>query len=550
MTSHQFPSFPPSYCQRWRDAGLWLDVTLHQGFDDTVARIPDSVGIITPERSYTFAQLKETSDALAAGLLGIGIGKGDIVAVQLPNWIEFFYLQIALARIGAIIQPMHTVFRQRELSNLLSFCETDAVVVADSIKDTSYSDPIREIWSELPCLRKLIVARGEPNGDNECSFDALIEEGRSHLNRLDDLDVSAGDVFYLNFTSGTEGNPKGFLHTHNTLISLYKILMAHMMETVPDTISLACSPMTHSFGHFTSYTCAIGGFPVVLIDRYNPKLLLEIISSARVTNLSGTPAHLIGLLRYQDFEQYDTSCINSVGVGGARSSPELIDELEQVWGVKSANTYGMGETVLHTRTAPDDSEEKIRDTVGRPVFGAELKIVDPKDRSVTLPTGEIGEICFRGATLFLGYHNQLEKTAETRDDEGWFYTSDLGLVDEEGYLSFAGRAKEVINRGGTKIYPKEIEDVLNTHPQIEEAAVVGMPDTRFGEVVCAYIVNSGDSELGVEEIGKFVEQKQVMKYMRPEYVFQLDAMPMTPTGKIRKATLQQQAAEFAKENKT
>jgi len=548
MTGHQFPKFSDSYSQRWRDAGLWLDVTLHQGFDETVAKMPDKIGIITPERNYTFAELKETSDALAAGLLGIGINKGDIVAVQLPNWVEFFYLQIALSRIGAIIQPMHTVFRQRELSNLFDFCQTDAVVVADKIKDTSYSDRIREIWPDLPRIRTLVVARGPSKGDQESTLEGLIDEGRSNLDRLNELQVTADDVFYLNFTSGTEGNPKGFLHTHNTLISLYKILMAHYLAAAPDTVFLACSPMTHSFGHFNSYSCAIGGFPIALIDRYHPKLLLEIISSARVTSLSGTPAHLIGILRYEDFDQYDTSCINSVGVGGARSSPELIEELERVWGVKSANTYGMGETVLHTRTAPDDPEDKIRDTVGQPVFGAELKIVDPKDRSKRLSPGEIGEICFRGATLFLGYHNQLEKTAQTRDEDGWFYTSDLGMVDEEGYLSFAGRAKEVINRGGSKIYPKEIEDVLNKHPLIEDAAVVGMPDTRFGEVVCAYIVCNGDAKPGLDEIGQFFEEQQVMKYMYPEYLFHLDAMPMTPTGKIRKAALQQQARDYAASN--
>ena len=548
MTGHQFPKFSDSYSQRWRDAGLWLDVTLHQGFDETVAKMPDKIGIITPERNYSFAELKETSDALAAGLLGAGINKGDIVAVQLPNWVEFFYLQIALSRIGAVIQPMHTVFRQRELSNLFEFCQTDAVVVADKIKDTSYSDRIREIWPELPRIRQLIVARGESQGNRESTLEDLINEGRSNLDRLNNLQVTADDVFYLNFTSGTEGNPKGFLHTHNTLISLYKILMTHYLAAAPDTVFLACSPMTHSFGHFNSYSCAIGGFPIALIDRYHPKLLLEIISSARITSLSGTPAHLIGILRYEDFDKYDTSCINSVGVGGARSSPDLIEELERVWGVKSANTYGMGETVLHTRTAPDDPVDKIRDTVGRPVFGAELKIVDPKDRSKLLPPGEIGEICFRGATLFLGYHNQLEKTAQTRDEDGWFYTSDLGMVDDEGYLSFAGRAKEVINRGGSKIYPKEIEDVLNKHPLIEDAAVVGMPDTRFGEVVCAYLVCKGNAKPGLDEIGQFFEEQQVMKYMFPEYVFHLDAMPMTPTGKIRKAALQQQARDYAASN--
>jgi acyl-CoA synthetase (AMP-forming)/AMP-acid ligase II len=304
--------------------------------------------------------------------------------------------------------------------------------------------------------------------------------------------------------------------------------------------------MTHSFGHFSTYYCALAGIPMVLVDRYNPTLILEFIDRERVTALSGTPAHLIGILDHENFEEYDTSSISSVAVGGARSSPELIDKLERIWGVKTANTYGMGENIVHTITAPDDPEEKIQDTVGRPIGGAELKIVDPRDRATELPVGEVGEICFRGPTLFLGYHNQPEVTAKTRDDEGWFYTGDLGLVDEEGYLAFAGRAKEVINRGGSKIYPKEIEDVLVSHPAISDAAVVGMPDERMGEVVCAYIVpRQKGQEISAAEMGAYFESKKVMKYMIPELIISMDELPMTPTGKVRKVALQEDARKRA-----
>lgn len=544
MTQHQFPSFAPAYCQTWRDAGLWLDLTLHGGFDATVARHGERIALITPARSYTFAEFKAESDALAAGLLGIGIGPGDIVAVQLPNWVEFCFLQVALSRIGAVIQPMHTVFRERDMGNLLRFCDTDAMVVADTFKDVAYADMVRGLRSQLPRLKQVIVARGEAYGPGESSFDALIAEGRAHLERLDPIRTSADDIFYLNFTSGTEGNPKGFLHTHNTIISLMKQLTGYMAA---DTVLLACSPMTHSFGHFTNYYSMLGGFPIVVLDRYSPIEILKMIDGARVTQLSGTPAHLYGILRHPDFDKFDTSSIKSVAVGGARSSPELIGELTRTWGVKSANTYGMGETIVHTRTAPDDPDDKVRDSVGRPVFGAQLKIVDPQNRQRQRPTGEVGEICFRGPTLFVGYHNQPAKTAETRDDDGWFYTGDLGYVDGDGYLCFAGRAKEVINRGGSKIYPKEIEDLLCLHPDIQDAAVVGMPDERLGERVCAYVVTRDRREVSLEEIERFFAAQKAMKYMYPERVVRLDAMPMTPTGKIQKVTLQQDAERRAKE---
>jgi acyl-CoA synthetase (AMP-forming)/AMP-acid ligase II len=307
--------------------------------------------------------------------------------------------------------------------------------------------------------------------------------------------------------------------------------------------------MTHTFGHFEMYYTDLAGFPMVVVDRYSPTQILEQIERERVTKLSGTPAHLFGLLHHRDFAKYNTSSIRSVAVGGARSSPELIADLQRVWGVKSANTYGMGETIIHTRTVPDDPEERIRNTVGRPIAGVELKIVDQQDRSVVQPADAIGEICFRGPTLFVGYHNQPDKTAETRDQEGWFYTGDLGFVDADGYLHFIGRAKEVINRGGTKIHPKEIEELLCQHPAILQAAVVGMPDERLGERVCAYVVLQEGHTISLDEINEFFSQRKAMKYLHPEVLVCIEEMPMTPTGKIQKVALQKDATTRATEEK-
>jgi acyl-CoA synthetase (AMP-forming)/AMP-acid ligase II len=544
MAKHKFPSFSDTYRKRWRDAGLWLDVTLHQGLDQTVAAQPDKVALITAERKYTLAQYKAESDALAAGLLGVGIGPGDIVAVQLPNWVEFCFLQIALSRIGAVVQPIHMVFRERETANLVSFCESDAIIVPDTYKDFGFADMVRSLRPQLPTLRNVVIARGEASGKaGESSLSDLIEDGRRNLHRLTGVAATGDDIFYLNFTSGTEGNPKGFLHIHNAVISMTQRLIPLMP---PDTVMLACSPMTHTFGHFEMYYTDLAGFPMVVVDRYSPTEILAQIERERVTKLSGTPAHLFGLLHHRDFAKYNTSSVRSVAVGGARSSPDLIADLQRVWGVKSANTYGMGETIIHTRTVPDDPEERIRNTVGRPIVGVGLKIVDQQDRSVVQPAGTIGEICFRGPTLFVGYHNQPEKTAETRDQEGWFYTGDLGFVDEDGYLHFVGRAKEVINRGGTKIHPKEIEELLCQHPAILQAAVVGMPDERLGERVCAYVVPQEGRTVSLDEINEFFSQRKAMKYLHPEVLVCIEEMPMTPTGKIQKVTLQKDAATRAK----
>ncbi|MCP5042706.1 MAG: acyl--CoA ligase [bacterium] len=542
--TQRYPKFSDEYRKRWVAAGNWTDKTLHGLFDESVAEGPDDVALTTVERKYTFGEFKEISDALAAGLVGCGVRPGDLVSVQLPNWAEMCFLQIALSRIGAVIQPLHLVFREREMRSLLEFCETDHAVVPASYGDYAYADVMRDIRGDLPRLRNLIIARGEAKGDREFSFDALIEDGRANLERLEGIDPDPDDVFYLNFTSGTEGNPKGFLHTHNTLISLFKMAATAMKSMDPEMVNLSCSPLTHSFGHFSTYQCALGRIPMVLVGRYRPVDVLKLIEQAKVTSISGTPAHLIGILDHPDFGKYDTSSIKSAGVGGARSSPELIDRIKQVWGCSSGNTYGMGETVLHTRTMGWDPEEKQRDTVGKPMFGAELKIVDAKDRLRELAPNEVGEICFRGPTLFVGYHKQPELTAETRDDEGWFYTGDLGFVDDDGYLCFAGRAKEVINRGGSKIYPKEIEDLLSAYERVSDVAVVGWPDDRLGETVCAYVVPKG-GEFTLDELRTYLDAQKVTKYMYPQHLVFMDEFPMTPTGKVRKASLQEDARRRA-----
>ena len=542
---HDFPHFSDTYRKRWVDAGFWSDRTLHDFFDETVEAHPDDVAVITTERQFTFAELKHSSDALAAGLLGAGVTRGDIVAVQLPNWVEFCFFQIALSRIGAVIQPTHLAFRERELSSLFSFCGTDFAVTAGLFGDRQYADALRDIRDDLPRLRGLIIVRGQAQGEGEIDFEMLIKDGETHLDRLADVVTDPDDVFYLNFTSGTEGNPKGFLHSHNSLISTFAAMSKAIANLNPGAVNLACSPMTHSFGHFTTYQCAIAGIPMILVDRYRPVDVLRLIESERATSISGTPAHMIGILHHPDFASFDTSSVQSVSVGGARSSPELMAELEAVWGVKSANTYGMGETILHTRTMPWDPEDKAAESVGRPLFGAELKIVDPEDRSREMPTGEVGEIMFRGPTLFVAYHEQPELTASTRDDDGWFATGDRGQVDEEGYLYFAGRAKEVINRGGTKIYPKATEDLLALHPDIKDAAVVGMPDERLGERVCAYIVLSGEAAPSVADLRAYFDENKAMRYLAPEEIIVVDELPLTPTGKVAKAALQEDAARRA-----
>ncbi len=531
------PQFSAAYRERFVSQGLWLDRTLHSYFDETVEKAPDQVAIIEGDRRVTYAEWDALAQGAAAGLVRLGLGKGDIVAVQLPNWIEMCAAQIALSRIGAIIQPMHTVYREREMASMLEFCNARAVILAQEYGGFAHAAAAVSMLPKLPDLDHVIVVRGGVEGATRWDDLVANPDGLEAYEQANP--VHADDVFYLNFTSGTEGAPKGFLHTHNTMLSVLKRFADLQTEADPsskDDVILANSPMTHSFGHIATYQILLRQVRMVLVERFSPSETLRLIAQERVSAISGTPAHLISLLNHPQFEPTDTSCIKSVGVGGSQCPPQLMADIEKHFGVRVGNMYGMGENILHTRTLPTDSHEIIRETVGMPVPGAELKIF-AQDHVSERPVGDVGEIAFRGPTLFLGYYRNPERTAETRNDEGWFFTGDLGFVDGRGYLHMAGRKKEQINRGGTKIFPKEIEDLLHSHPGVRKAAVVGMPDYRLGERVCAYVEVAPETSVTLDEIRAYLESKQVMKHKIPERLEIIPELPQTPTGKIQKGPL-------------
>jgi acyl-CoA synthetase (AMP-forming)/AMP-acid ligase II len=531
------PTFAPGYRQAFVDKGLWLDRTLFDYFAETVARLPDRVAIVSGDTRLTFAAWAAEAERVAAGFVGLGIRPGDVVAVQLPNWAEMCVVQIALARLGAIIQPMHVVYREREMASQLRFCDARAIVVPASHHKFAHAAAAVELQRDLPQLRHVVSARGvvpgsvalEALGGSPAELAAYEAAHRVHPD----------DPFYLNFTSGTEGEPKGFLHTHNTMLSVLKRMADGLHRADPtaaDDVLLANSPMSHSFGHLTTYHVLLRGIRMVLVERFDAGETLRIVERERVTALSGTPAHLISLLAHPDFPSRDLRCVKSVGVGGAACPPQLAADIERHFGVRIGNTYGMGENIIHTRTLPTDAPEVVRTTVGHPVPWAETRIVAP-DRVTDLPTGEIGEIAFRGPTLFVGYYKRPELTAASRTDDGWFFTGDLGHLDADGRLHLVGRKKDEINRGGTKIHPKEVEDLLHAHPAIQKAAVVGMPDYRLGERLCAYVELRAGHALSLPEVRDFLVGQRVAMHKIPERLEIVDALPLTPTGKVKKDPL-------------
>jgi len=536
-------------CREYEDRGYWPGLTLGDFFDSAVKDFPNNEAIVFQDRRITYSEYGQIVNNVASNLIRLGIKKGDVVCTCLPNCPEFMFLQVALAKIGAIIQPIHLAYRKAEFIKRLDFCGATALVVVEMLKDFSYVNMVKEIKDSISTLKQVIVVGKEAPTDM-ISFKSLCDKPeKDYLSEyLAQTEVDANDILLLNFTSGTEMDPKGFLHVHNTILGNTKTMCEVCNFERGKEILLSFSPMTHTFGHMITYFGIISAGKIIIVEMYDPEETLKLIQKEKITYMQGTPAHLTRFLNHKDFPNYDLSSLRVFATGGAPISPELIQTFKnKLPKCGLTNWFGMGEDIVHTYTKLDDPPEILINTVGKPSPGSEIKIVNEKREEVK--TGEVGEICYRGANMFLGYYKNRERTEETRSSDGWFYTGDEGLVDEQGYLRLRGRKKEVINRGGTKIFPLTVENVLCFHPKVASVVVVGMPDPELGERVCAYIVTKGGQEITVDEIKSYMQEKGMSRYEIPERIELRPQFPMLPSGKIDRSALRKEIAEIIKQER-
>lgn len=532
----------PELINNFRQKGYWPGKTLNDSFEEAARKFPDKKALIQEDRVVTYREFKSATDRLAAGLRRIGIGRGMIVSVQLPNCIEFSYLQIALAKIGAVIQPIHMPFRSYEVESQLRFCESSAVVITPEHSGFNYLEMIQEIRPKLPQLRHVLTVGRQVGGKDIYSIEEMCETGLSDVISAKDGQPDADTTLLLNFTSGTEGNPKGFLHTHNTIVA-HAGRTAEVLGFRDTDVFLSFSPMTHTFGHIITYFSVLSAGTIVFVQKYDPAESLRLIEKEKITYMQGTPAHLIGTLNHPNYVAGNLKSLRMCFTGGSQVPTKLVKQLREEIGCDVVNAYGQGENLIHTMGSTLwDTDEKMFSTVGRTMIGTEIRIVD-EAREKEVAQGEVGEICFRGPSLFIGYFKNPELTAKTRNSDGWFFTGDAGYLDEEGYLHLSGRKKEMINRGGTKIYPLETENLLHFHPKIDRVAVVGMPDARLGERVCAYIVTRKGQAITQTEVADYLNQQKVSRYKIPERVEVIPEMPLNPTGKINKLKLAKDIAD-------
>ena len=530
---------------RYQKAGHWGSETFYAILARRAKTHPDRVAIVDRGRRVTYGELKTRIDRVAAGLDALGIEAGDVVTIQLPNWAEFAYVFFALERLGAVANQIGPDFRSREVDYILRFSESRAFVCPASFKGFDYVKMIGELRPGLPDLRAVcalgaapdLATRGGLTTRGLVSLDALLEDANAVVPR--GAGQGANDIMRMAFTSGTTGNPKGVIHSHNTTLSTCRTLNNDMRVT-EDEVFLVYLPLGLNWGYLTLVQSVMAGARVVLLDQFGARAALELIQRERVTCIPTAPASIIAMLNEPELGRFDFSSLRVVITGGASCPVETIREFRARLHGQLIELYGMLETGFHTYTRLSDDPEAVTGTVGKVSSGLGLRLIDESGRDV--PVGAEGEIAAEGPSVHLGYHKNPQANAELFTADGWFRTGDLGQLDAAGNVRIVGRLKEMINRGGKKFFPREIEEILYAHPKILHAAIVGVPDPRLGERNCLCVIPRPGQALALDEVVAFLKDG-VATYKLPETLEVFDDLPFTPTGKIQRHVLVRRVLE-------
>ncbi|MGA7483495.1 class I adenylate-forming enzyme family protein [Bradyrhizobium sp.] len=510
---------------------LWMQKTVFDILAEQAAAYPDRIAITDPKGAVSYGRLKDRIERAAQFYRSIGVRRGDVVTIQLPNRIDFAVAFIALELLGAIANKVNPDFRARELDYMLKFSGSSAYVFPKEWKDFDYAGMARGLQQANPELKRLIVAGGPVEGMHD--FDAGVAAS-APISVADRVHMDPNEVCRMCFTSGTTGNPKCALHSFNTTLYAVELLNTDM-EVTEREVFLAFLPLGLNWGYITLLQSILAGARLVLMERFNPRAALELIQNERVTYIPTAPAGLVGMLNAPGAETFDVSSLRVVITGGASAAVETIREYQKRMKGHLIELYGMLEAGFQTYTRFSDDPQKVNGTIGRPVRAMELRIVDTDWKDVR--RGEVGELASRGPSIHLGYHNNLDANAQAFNREGWFRTGDLGrVVDADGNVQITGRSKEIINRGGKKFFPREVEEILYAHPQVLHVAMIGMPDVRLGERNCLCVVPKGDKVPTLDEFVAFLRD-QVADYKLPESVEKFGELPMTGSGKIQRHVL-------------
>lgn len=527
---------------RWRQEGYWPDATLADLTEAVLESKGHQTAIIEGEQAYSIRQIWDEAQNLASALLRRGCGPGSILSYQLPNWYEASVINLAAAMIGAPVNPLVPIYRDAELSFMLGDVNARMVFVPEHFRGVDYAAMLKRVADKLGGHLEVVVLRGCHEG---ClSYTDLIKfAGESKPFPPVDPD----SIFVMMHTSGTTGRPKCVLHSHNSFLVQGQLHPEILCGPHPN-VQIVATPISHIAGIILSNIYPfLADTPVVLIDRWSPEEAIDLIKRHAGTALGGATPFIRQLLDAAKAQNEHLPSLKRAPIGGAAVPPDLVREAQD-WFPNSVACRIYGCTEVPTATSGSAGRDDIEhgaETDGQIRHG-DLRIVDPVSGE-DVPHGDDGEILLRGPQMMLGYLRP-EDNDGAFDDDGYFMTGDIGRIVDGKYLVITGRKKDLIIRLGENLSPKEIEDALHTHPAIEAAAVVGMPDPKTGERVCAFIVTRGGAEVSLRELDEYLLAAGLSRRKVPEHLVLIEALPISLQGKVLKQELRERAAEIAGQN--
>lgn len=523
--------------------GLWHDRTINAELDACLSACPDKLALTAyrveagDEKRFTYRELARMADRIAVGLTRLGVQKNDVVACQLPNWWQFTLLYLACSRIGAVINPLMHIFRERELNFMLKHGEAKVIVAPKTFRGFDFEQMITAIQPSLPHLKHVVVI----DGQGPYSFEALLS-GPAWEDEPDAAAILSAhrpgpdEITQLIYTSGTTGEPKGVMHSANTVMANI-IPYAQRLQLDAEDVVLMASPMAHQTGFMYGLMMPIMlKASAVLQDIWEPKKAVEIINREKATFTMASTPFLTDLTRAVSEGKTPVPTLKTFLCAGAPIPGPLVEQARAALSTKIVSAWGMTENGAVTLIALNDPDERAFTTDGLPLPGVELKVVGADEQS--LPPGEAGKLYVRACSNFGGYLRRQHLNGT--DAEDWFDTGDLARMDAQGYIRITGRSKDVIIRGGENIPVVEIESLLYRHPAVAMAAIVAYPDERLGERACAVVVTKPGQSFDMPTLVDYLKAQKVALQYIPERIELLDAMPATPSGKIQKFKLREQ----------
>lgn len=528
--------------------GFWRDRLLTDYFDDAAKAHPDTLSNVEPAGRHTYAELSDAVDIAAHALVEAGVEPTDVVGIQLPNWYEWLIIHLAAIRVGAVTNALIPIYRDKEIGHMAKTARVSVLFIPEDFRRFNYMDMVDRLRDDLPDLRKTVVVRGRNARRHFDFFEDFMATGRQRRDE-DPVDFAPlrpdpNDLALIMFTSGTTGKPKGVLHTHNTLIA--GSLPWHDRMGLDETSVIH---MASTLGHLTGYLYGVClplmvGGTGAFQDVWNVDYFVYLTEKYGINHTSGAATFLHDLLSADNLDHYDLSSLKHFCCVGSPIPRSFVTKARELFpAMQVFGGWGMTECCVATMGHPDDPVEKVNATDGRPFPGMSIRIVDHEGTEVG--PGTEGKLQVSGPFVFHGYLGLLDRTLEEFDGE-WFDTGDIAVIDEEGFLTLAGRSKDLIIRGGENVPVVALENALVQHPAIEDIAVVAMPDDRLQEIAAAVVVMAEDRDpLTLRDLQQHLETTSIAKQYWPEYLEIRESLPRTPSGKPQKAVMRAELADVA-----